>query len=44
MRVCSLRAHNAELLSKMYAEADEEGKASLSQAWETGRKKREGKE
>lgn len=30
-----------ELLSKMYAEADEEGKVSLSQAWEAGRAKRE---
>ena len=33
----------AELLSKMYAEADEEGKASLAQAWEAGRAKREGR-
>ena len=32
-----------ELLSKMYAEADEEGKASLAAAWEAGRGKREGK-
>ena len=32
-----------ELLSKMYADADEAGKASLAQAWETGRAKREWK-
>ena len=32
-----------ELLSKMYAEADEEGKASLAKAYETGRAKREGR-
>ena len=32
-----------ELLSKMYAEADEEGKASLAAAWEAGRAKREGR-
>ena len=30
-----------ELLAKMYAEADEAGKASLSKAWEEGRSKRE---
>lgn len=34
----------AELLSEMYANADEEGKASLSAAWEAGRSKREGKD
>ena len=33
----------AELLKQMYAEADEDGKASLSKAWEEGREKREGK-
>ena len=33
----------AELLSKMYAEADDEGKASLAAAWEAGRAKREGR-
>ena len=33
----------AELLSEMYADADEDGKASLAAAWETGRSKREGK-
>lgn len=33
----------AELLSNMYAEADEEGKASLAAAWESGRSKREGR-
>ena len=32
-----------ELLSKMYAEADEAGKASLAAAWEAGREKREGR-
>lgn len=32
-----------ELLAKMYAEADEEGKASLAAAWEAGRAKREGR-
>ena len=32
-----------ELLSKMYADADEEGKASLAAAWESGREKREGR-
>lgn len=32
-----------ELLAKMYADADEEGKASLAAAWETGRAKREGR-
>ena len=30
-----------ELLQQMYAEADEEGKLALSQAWEAGREKRE---
>lgn len=34
----------AELLSEMYANADEEGKASLAAAWESGRSKREGRE
>ena len=33
----------SELLSKMYAEADEEGKRSLEEAWEAGRAKREGR-
>ena len=33
----------AELLSQMYANADEEGKASLAAAWEAGRSKREGR-
>jgi len=33
----------AELLSQMYAEADEDGKAALSKAWEEGREKREAK-
>ena len=32
-----------ELLSKMYANADEEGKKSLEEAWEAGRSKREGR-
>ena len=32
-----------ELLSKMYADADDEGKASLAAAWESGRAKREGR-
>ena len=31
----------AELLGQMYANADEEGKASLAAAWEAGRAKRE---
>ena len=31
----------AELLQQMYAEADEDGKAALSKAWEDGREKRE---
>ena len=30
-----------ELLQQLYAEADEEGKAALSKAWEDGREKRE---
>lgn len=30
-----------ELLKQMYAEADEEGKLALSEAWESGREKRE---
>ena len=29
--------------AQMYADADEEGKASLSKAWEEGRSKREGR-
>lgn len=33
----------SELLSKMYADADEEGKKSLEEAWEAGRSKREGR-
>jgi len=33
----------AELLSQMYSEADEDGKAALSKAWEDGREKREEK-
>ena len=33
----------AELLGQMYANADEEGKASLTAAWEAGRSKREQK-
>jgi len=33
----------AELLKQMYADADEDGKVSLSKAWEEGREKREGK-
>jgi len=33
----------AELLSEMYADADEGGKASLAAAWEAGRSKREAK-
>jgi hypothetical protein len=33
----------AELLSQMYADADEDGKASLASAWEAGRAKREGR-
>ena len=32
---------SAELLSQMYANADEDGRASLSKAWETGRAKLE---
>ena len=32
-----------ELLAEMYADADEDGKASLAAAWEAGRSKREGK-
>ena len=31
-----------ELLAEMYADADEDGKASLAAAWEAGRSKREG--
>ena len=31
----------AELLAQMYAEADEDGRAAISQAWEAGREKRE---
>jgi calcyclin binding protein len=33
-----------QLLSEMYADADEDGKASLAAAWEAGRSKREGRE
>mgnify|MGYP006091010479 CR=1 FL=1 len=32
---------DAQLLSEMYADADEGGKASLAAAWEAGRSKRE---
>ena len=32
-----------ELLSEMYANADEAGKESLAKAWDSGRGKREGK-
>lgn len=31
----------AQLLSEMYRDADDEGKAKLEQAWEAGRSKRE---
>ena len=33
-------ADTMDLLKDMYANADEEGKKSLAQAWETGEKKR----
>ena len=31
----------AELLAQMFADADDDGKAAISRAWENGREKRE---